>query len=616
MKRESAFYDIEHIVPGDHLCCIYETEEEHRQVVSLFVRRGLEAGERVFYIVDTQLAETVLDYLREDGLDVDAYLQSGQFEIHGGNETYTLNGIFDPDAMISLLERETAKSLDMGYSAFRVTGEMSWALSGLPGTERLIEYENKLNRFLPAHKSVGLCQYDKRRFSPEVLLDVLRIHPHAIIGTEAYSNFYYLPPEKLLGEKPVESELELWIHNLKEYSTAQRELEESRESYRNLYNSIRDAILVADTERRIIHCNQAFTDIFGYSLEEIEGKKSASVYADFEDFENLGNKLEGHEDEELLFSVHYQKKNGEVFTGETKVFTLKDTNGRKEGFIGIIRDISESERVERELRREQKYTEAILESSGAIILMIDPSGTILRVNSTCLELSGYTEEELRSLPFQSLVPEDEWERVLQVFDELLSGNFPNTYENHWITKSGDRRFIAWTNTVVKAETGEIETIISTGLDITERQREMERRVERLEEELRSLESLSASGGTTTTGRMYAQKVFRESNPDDYQRLQKEYEAILSDRLEERIYKTDNSISPRLKRLAEGLGFASVGPKDVVELHVRSLKELSRGVSYKRAQAITEEGRLLAIELMGYLVSFYRNQVAGEKGREK
>jgi hypothetical protein len=52
---------------------------------------------------------------------------------------------------------------------------------------------------------------------------------------------------------------------------------------------------------------------------------------------------------------------------------------------------------------------------------------------------------------------------------------------------------------------------------------------------------------------------------------------------------------------------------VVELHVRALRNTSRDVSHKRAQALAEEGRLLALELMGYLVSFYRNRVsAGEE----
>ncbi len=609
----SAFQDIRSLKPGDHLCCIYRTEEEHKQVVSLFVRLGLEKNQKVIYIVDAHTAETVTGYLREEGVDLDNYMETGRFVILTGDETYTKDGKFDPDAMIALLKEETNKALDQGFSAFRVTGEMTWALKDLPGTERLIEYENKLNRFIPAHRCIGLCQYDKRRFSPSVLLDVLRTHPHAIIGTEVYDNFYYLPPNKLLGDKPEESELELWINNLKKYSEAQQELQYSERRYKNLYNSIRDAILVADTDGKIIDCNQAFTEQFGYTLSELEGKKTSIVYEDEDEFKNLGDKIRRTDNSAFLFTVYYQKKNGEVFPGETKVFSLKDGNEQLTGYIGLIRDITEKQKAEDALYREERFVEAILETSGALIVIIDKDGGIMRMNKTCELVSGYTEEELSRISLFDLVPEEEKEDVGKVFKELLHGMYPNTHENHWITKYGEKKFIAWTNTVVPDQKGGVENIISTGIDITEQKNEMESRVKQLEAEIMRMETYSSPGPTNVTGRMYSQKMIRETKPDDFNEMIESYKAVLNDRLEERMYRTDKKISSRLQTLAQRLGVMEAGPKDVVELHVTALKNLSSGVNYKRAKALTDEGRLLAMELMGHLVSFYRNQSSFETG---
>ena len=67
-----------------------------------------------------------------------------------------LEGVFDPDGMICLLEKETRRALDEGYSALRLTGEMSWALQGLPGSERLMEYESKLNTFFSGNKCLAI----------------------------------------------------------------------------------------------------------------------------------------------------------------------------------------------------------------------------------------------------------------------------------------------------------------------------------------------------------------------------------------------------------------------------------------------------------------------------
>jgi PAS domain S-box-containing protein len=212
--------------PGDHLCCIYDSEEEHRAVLTPFLRHGLERGEKVLYIVDARTARTILDYLRDDGLDAEPCLARGQLVILTRDDAYTRDGVFDPDGMIALLRTETERSLTEGYSALRVTGEMTWALRGLPGSERLMEYENRLNEFFPGSQCLAFCQYDRRRFDPAVLLDVLATHPIAVIGTEVYDNFYYVPPAEQLKGDPAAAMLRNWVKHLAERRQAEAALRE------------------------------------------------------------------------------------------------------------------------------------------------------------------------------------------------------------------------------------------------------------------------------------------------------------------------------------------------------------------------------------------------------
>jgi len=93
---------------------------------------------------------------------------------------------------------------------------MTWALRGLPSSERLIEYEAKLNEFLPTSRCLAMCQYDGRRFEPALLLDVLTTHPVATIGTEVFDNFYYIPPKDFLGPDREGAKLRNWLQNLTE----------------------------------------------------------------------------------------------------------------------------------------------------------------------------------------------------------------------------------------------------------------------------------------------------------------------------------------------------------------------------------------------------------------
>jgi PAS domain S-box-containing protein len=128
-------------------------------------------------------------------------------------------------------------------------------------------------------------------------------------------------------------------------------LRESKNKYQSLYNSIRDAILVADTDRRIIDCNPAFTELFGYTLEEIRGKRTLHVYADREAFEKLGQTLRQRVgDANFFVTVPYEKKSGEIFPGETNVFPLKDAAGETQGFIGLIRDVTERQAAQEQIQ--------------------------------------------------------------------------------------------------------------------------------------------------------------------------------------------------------------------------------------------------------------------------
>jgi len=148
---------------------------------------------------------------------------------------------------------------------------------------------------------------------------------------------------------------------------SEKELDRKSERHRALFRSIRDAILVADMDRRIVDCNPAFTDLFGYQLEEIVGKKTKYVYGSKQDYQDLGKKLEEHMgDPNFFFEIQYQRKSGEVFIGETNVFYLRDSEGNIEGFIGLIRDVSE--RIELEERQEFLYS--LLRHDLSNVLMV------------------------------------------------------------------------------------------------------------------------------------------------------------------------------------------------------------------------------------------------------
>lgn len=211
-------------------------------LISLFIRQGLDRGEKILYIADGQNRKSILDDLAGNGVPLREIQKDGHLAILDSSNTYYPDGTFDPDRMMAFLATETRNALDDGYEALRVAGEMAWALEDQHGAERMIEYAARLNAFLPEIRCLTLCLYDRRRFAPSVLLDVIATHPMVVAGSEFFENFYYLPPEDFLSRNPEASILIKRLHNLKEHKRAE-------ERIRSLTEQLFDA---QETERGMI----------------------------------------------------------------------------------------------------------------------------------------------------------------------------------------------------------------------------------------------------------------------------------------------------------------------------------------------------------------------------
>ncbi len=113
--------------------------------------------------------------------------------------------------------------------------------------------------------------------------------------------------------------------------------------------------------------------------------------------------------------------------------------------------------------------DTILETISALVVVMDDQGRVVRFNEACEELTGYGFEEVKGEPiWELLIPENERDAVIDVFDELSAGNFPNRHENNWVTRDGKRRIIDWSNSAVVGDDGKVQLVVATGIDVTQR----------------------------------------------------------------------------------------------------------------------------------------------------
>lgn len=115
--------------------------------------------------------------------------------------------------------------------------------------------------------------------------------------------------------------------------------------------------------------------------------------------------------------------------------------------------------------------EAIVDTAHALIVVLDAGGRIVLFNKACERLTDYRFEEVQGrLVWDFLLLPEEAAGVRATFENLRAGQFPNQHQNNWVSKSGERRLIEWSNSAVTDESGRVIQIIATGIDVTERER--------------------------------------------------------------------------------------------------------------------------------------------------
>lgn len=217
---------------------------------------------------------------------------------------------------------------------------------------------------------------------------------------------------------------------------------------------------------KILYANKPLADLMGFTASEMIGMMTPNFYANPDDRQIVLEKI--RKDGYLYHHEVQIKKADNSIVWMIFSLVVTELSGEKVA-VGALYDISERRRAEDELRKERNFVNAVLNTAGALVTVLDSEGRIVRFNRTCERVTGYTFDEVTGKPFwEFLLLPEEVEPVRKIFDELRAGNFPSQYENYWIAKDGSRRLIAWSNTAIVNEEDAVEFVIATGIDITER----------------------------------------------------------------------------------------------------------------------------------------------------
>ncbi|MEU1506938.1 MEDS domain-containing protein [Kitasatospora sp. NPDC005748] len=145
---------------GGHLCRTYADESHWALQLGDLLREGIALGQQVLYYAHTHTPLEVTDRARADGRDLRAAVEREQLRVRSAADSYLRHLPFDPDLMITGLRDSCRLALAQGWSGLRVIGEMDWATQHVPGADRLLEYELRLDTEVFTDLPVtGICLY-------------------------------------------------------------------------------------------------------------------------------------------------------------------------------------------------------------------------------------------------------------------------------------------------------------------------------------------------------------------------------------------------------------------------------------------------------------------------
>ncbi len=171
------------------------------------------------------------------------------------------------------------------------------------------------------------------------------------------------------------------------------------------FNSLKDALFVVDpVTRKIIDCNPAAEQIFGYDRDEMLGRSTAFLHVDRMAFERFAKHLFPALETEGVYRTEFtlRRRNGEVFPSDHTVTEVIDESGNRTAVVSLVRDISERHRTERDLRTWAR----MFEHAHWGIATSEDGETIQRCNAAYARMHGYSIEGMQGRPFTDYVPRE------------------------------------------------------------------------------------------------------------------------------------------------------------------------------------------------------------------
>jgi hypothetical protein len=191
----------ERIPPGSHICQLYSKVTEIPSVTARLMRVGLAMSEKCMFAAAPAQVNELREELYKLQVDVNALIASGQLVLYEEREALLSGGKrFDPYFLLSLHQTFIAQALREGWQAVRISIDMTWLTKDVASPEQILKYEAASDAVFTFQNApiIALMHYDHSKLLPNLVVEVLKLHPISVVGKYIKRNPYYLNSEQYM----------------------------------------------------------------------------------------------------------------------------------------------------------------------------------------------------------------------------------------------------------------------------------------------------------------------------------------------------------------------------------------------------------------------------------
>ena len=423
---------------GTHLCQFYETTDDLVEILIPYFAEGLRNNEFCMWITSPPLeASRARQELGKAVPELDEYFRNGQIEIIPYENWYLVDNRFDSDRVLEGWIEKEKSAISRGFDGLRLSGNTFWIEKRL--WRDFTEYEAAVNDKILSRRMIALCTYCLGKCSGNDVIDVVRNH----VGTLVKKGKEWVMVEDAVQRKATET------------------------LYRNTIQTSIDGFWIMDREGRFIDVNRSYSNLIGYSRDELLQMNVRDVEAK-ETPEEISRRIAAATERGYdRFETVHRCKDGSTLNFEV---TVSHTTDGEERLFVFLHDITQRKKNEDRIKETVERLSLALKAVGGATWDLD-----LLTHNQVWSAENY---ELYGMSPATTVTLEDWLSLVHSEDrETLAASIPNsdqstdkpwTREFRVMSPSRGLRWIRALARTVADERGKAVRMIGVSFDITAR----------------------------------------------------------------------------------------------------------------------------------------------------